>query len=521
MRAALYARVSSRAQAEEDKVSIGEQFAEMEAYCERQGYETVGRYQDVGSGSTKRRPDFQRMLDDARGGLFEVILCWKSDRLSRGIYPAAALMEVVEAYQLHLESVTDSLDMKTFGIYAAVGKIEIDNFKERATLGKRGAAKRGKVPVGSIPYGYRIGADGRPNIEPEEGPIVQRIFHEYVHEDKGARIIARELTQEGVSLRKGSKWGDWSTTYILRLLQHEAYKGTNWYGRWRHIVTEAGSKRFPQPPETWIRIPFPALVDEDTWERVQALKTERRKMAKRNTREIYLVQGLLVCEECSLGFRARTQRKTTARRKGKLYTYEYPEPKRYYICLGSQNHGLRCRQRSHLRATTVDELVWTEVAKVLKEPDTILRGLQTHATEEGTEAIAAETTKAEREIQGLIAEEDRAIRLYVIGKITEAQLDRQKKFITERIEQARARLDSLKAELRAVQHRQSLAEGILAWTKEVEAGLDALSPEERQKVLRLVLDRVSINREGRVRITLAIPAPEFVSDVSQRSCWWW
>ena len=44
MRAALYARVSSKAQAEEDKVSIGEQFTEMEAYCERHGYEIVQRY---------------------------------------------------------------------------------------------------------------------------------------------------------------------------------------------------------------------------------------------------------------------------------------------------------------------------------------------------------------------------------------------------------------------------------------------------------------------------------------------
>ena len=85
VKAALYARVSSRAQAEEDKVSIGEQIAEMESYCERHGYQVARRYQDVGSGSTKRRPDFQRMLGDAREGLFDVIVCWKSDRLSRGI----------------------------------------------------------------------------------------------------------------------------------------------------------------------------------------------------------------------------------------------------------------------------------------------------------------------------------------------------------------------------------------------------------------------------------------------------
>ena len=134
-RAAVYARVSSKAQAEADKVSIFEQFAEMENYCKTQRYEIVQRYQDVASGSTKKRPDFQRLLRDARDGLFDVIICWKADRLSRGIYPAAVLMEVVEAHQIGLESVTDTLDMKTFGIYAAVGKIENRQFPRARHVG--------------------------------------------------------------------------------------------------------------------------------------------------------------------------------------------------------------------------------------------------------------------------------------------------------------------------------------------------------------------------------------------------
>ena len=69
------------------------------------------------------------MLADARRGRFDTIVCWKSDRLSRGMYPAAALMEVVEANQINLEAVVDAIDMKTFGLMAAIGKIELDNFR--------------------------------------------------------------------------------------------------------------------------------------------------------------------------------------------------------------------------------------------------------------------------------------------------------------------------------------------------------------------------------------------------------
>ena len=150
-RAAIYARVSDKSQDGEDKTSISEQIGEMEAYCESKGLTITARYQEVGRGWSKKRPEFQRLLADARRERFDVIVCWKSDRLSRGMYAAAALMEVVEAHQIRLEAVMDAIDMKTFGLMAAIGKIELDNFRERSTLGKRGTAKQGRVPTGGSP----------------------------------------------------------------------------------------------------------------------------------------------------------------------------------------------------------------------------------------------------------------------------------------------------------------------------------------------------------------------------------
>ena len=108
--AALYARVSTEKQDADDKTSISEQIGDMEAYCESKGLTITDRYQEVGSGSTRNRPEFQRMLSDAKTGRFDTIVCWKSDRLSRGMYPAAALMEVVEAHQIRLEAVMDATD---------------------------------------------------------------------------------------------------------------------------------------------------------------------------------------------------------------------------------------------------------------------------------------------------------------------------------------------------------------------------------------------------------------------------
>ena len=79
------------------------------------------------------------------------------------MYPAA-LMEVVEAHQIRLEVVMDAVGIKTFGLMAVIGKIELDNFRERSTMGKLGAAKQGRAPTGRLSYGYRIGDDGKPQV---------------------------------------------------------------------------------------------------------------------------------------------------------------------------------------------------------------------------------------------------------------------------------------------------------------------------------------------------------------------
>ena len=70
-RAAIYARVSDKSQDGEDKTSIAEQTGDMEAYCESKGLTITARYHEVGRGWSKKRPEFQRMLADARKGRFD------------------------------------------------------------------------------------------------------------------------------------------------------------------------------------------------------------------------------------------------------------------------------------------------------------------------------------------------------------------------------------------------------------------------------------------------------------------
>ena len=222
------------------------------------------------------------MLADAKEGRFDVIVCWESDRLSRGMFPAAALMEVVEAYQLRIESVMDAIDMKTFGLMAAIGKIEMDNFRERAAMGKRGAAKQGRISTGRPPYGYRVDADGRPEVVEAEAEVVRRIFRDYVHRGLGAERIAWDLTDDERPNRQRG-------THMAPLRGAAAPGQPRLHGdvglrATRNISTDEGNRVFEQPSTPAIAVPVPPLVDEETWEGAQAAKRARYSAARRNTR---------------------------------------------------------------------------------------------------------------------------------------------------------------------------------------------------------------------------------------------
>ena len=513
-RAAIYARVSDKSQDTEDKTSISEQINDMEAYCERRCLTITARYQEVGRGWSKKRPEFQRMLADAREGRFDTIVCWKSDRLSRGMYPAAALMEVVEAHQTRLESVMDSIDMKTFGLMAAIGKIELDNFRERASMGKRGKAKQGRMPNGSVPYGYRIGEDGKPLVYEPEAEVVRRIFRLYVQEGMVGLAIARQLARDNApTWRPGSRWHN---AYVCTLLGKEVYKGTWWYGKARWVATEGGDQVYRQPEDTWIGIPFPPLVDEQTWDRAQAIKKQRTSLSKRNTKIFYMLQHLLRCAECGLLFACRSKTRATTKYKDRKYIYNLETPQRHYHCYGMQRERLRCRERPYIRADRLEELVWSEVKKVIENPDLIVQGIETLDTQEDG-GLAKRIAGAERELRRVQMEEDRAIGLYVSGKITEEQLDHQRRLILERLETARAKLDDYRAQESLAVEKHLLTANIVEWAGRVGDGLDNLSSEERRGVLQLIVDQIVIDRDNNVSITLGIPTEDLVSIEQEES----
>ena len=163
-----------------------------------------------------------------------------------------------------------------------------------------------------------------------------------------------------------------------------------------------------------------------------------------------------------------------------------------------------------IRAERLENLVWDEVKKVLEDPSVIVAGIESLG--DGEDATASEeVARAERELSNVQLEEDRAIRLYVSGKISEKQLDLQRKFITERLESLRDRVKDCRARESAQAGRRELAGQVMEWAERMGNGLDNLPQEEQREVLLLLLDEATIDRENKVSLSLAIPTGDLES----------
>ena len=435
IRVAAYLRVSTPGQAAEDKVSLGEQREDIEKYCALRGYEIVVWYSDVGSGDSKHRKDFQRMLRDAEAGLFDIILCWRSDRLSRGMFPAAALMEAIENTPIELESVTDTIDKSTFELFAWVGKRSLEAIRERARMGARGKAKSGAM-IGNAKYGYSLeGEPGkkRPVINEAEAAIVRRIFSEYVG-GKGCRKIATDLQRDGIPTRFARIW---ASSQVVKIIAASLYTGKGFYGKKTFYKKSDGTKNVRHykatDPDQWIEVSYPPIISQAEWDKAQVLRAHpMRNATQKRYDAVFMLKGLAICGDCGrrLSTEAYARHDYYKRKDGTVIRKKTPGAfTMRYRCLKASQEASGCSVKT-IGANSLDRKVWTKVCEFLGNPDfieDIISDRKRSMEESGT---LPELDKARKQLESIKAKETRALDLYLDGMV-------DKDYLTLKVKEAK------------------------------------------------------------------------------------
>lgn len=457
-RAVGYIRVSTDRQAEEG-VSMDFQEEDIRKYCESKGYELTEMFRDAGySGASKNRPDFQRMLRAIRQEVCDVVVCYKSDRLSRGLFPATALIEALDGTQIRMESVHDAIDINAFGLLAAVGKIELESIRQRTRSAARSRASRGKV-TGVVAYGYIMDEDGFPIVDEIKAEVVRRIFDLYIS-GMSANAIAKLLNQEGIPGPSGGRWWD---ARVLGIIKDPKYAGASVWGQRQYTFKDNGDGRdvrltHRQPKETWVDVPFPAIVDRQTFDEAQRRRKYQFKAKKAGSRELppYLLKGKLWCGV-----------------HGRPYgTSVTPRPGNKVHCYYSCTSGLRPDLYGHCKPTKInarklERRVLEYMREWLQDPERFqqLRDDYLNRLQEGG---GLETvTKARKRLEEIEAERGRLVTAFQKSYINEAELDLKFKGLNEEREYHEEVLDRAQRETGDLQETLALLDKISSRLEEV------------------------------------------------------
>ena len=322
--AAAYARVSTDRQ--EQQESIGSQVEAVQRAAAEGGYDLPTEFlfiDDGYSGARLDRPALDRLRDLVSEGAIEAVLISAPDRLARHYaYQVVVLEEFTRAgceviFLNHAfgQSPEEQMLLQIQGVFAEYERTLI---KERMRRGRLFAARQGRVNWGgNPPYGYQYirKTETTPQqlvVCEAEAVIVQQMYRWLVEEALSSYAIQKRLTEQHVPTRRPNQYG-WAQSTVIGILRSPLYKGEALYNRtqladtWRprgprslkDLRPGNGRSRAARPPEDWIPVRVPALVDPEVWEMAQQQLARNRERARRNnTKHDYLLRGLLTCGRC-------------------------------------------------------------------------------------------------------------------------------------------------------------------------------------------------------------------------------
>ena len=476
MKVAIYARVSSRQQAERE-LPIEGQLSVLREFATQEEWTVAREYVDPGiSGRIAERPAFQRMIADARKKRrpFKGVLIWKLNRFSRDVADSIAFERELKNCGVRVYSYCErGLDDSASGtlsknVLRALNQYTSDAISEDVRRGLEANFRRGGWNNGTPPYGYRIERDaqGCPRLvpHPEEAPILQRMFH-MARDGMTARAIARALNAEGIRTRKGLKW---IAEPINKILRSEAYLGT--------LVSTYGKKPDNHEP----------LVDRETWDAVRAIVATRRPewmcLHPRTVNSQYLFSGLAYCGLCGHPMRGRGS-------GGRPRYYHY------YICANRRSHGVTACDAPLLRRSIVE-------AEVLRQIQDLL------IDEASLKSIVAETN---REL--LTARDEKDIERKALEKELKRVLHKRENVVNAieegiRDESVKKRLQALSGRAVGLERRhqelsrqegdrpQPLTVGeVVAYVSNLQKVLQGKPAPLRKELMRALIKRVWLTKE--------------------------
>lgn len=486
IRAAVYARVSTKPQAGEDKISIADQLRECRAALNREGWTFAGEFVDPGfSANIIERPGLKSLLGSV--DQFDVVVAWDFDRYYRERRSVAGyILDTLDEHRKQITSVKQPIPIYDPALYdprendtpyvlreMAGFTSGIDNRRRFRTL-QKGLKERFAQGYMMHPpaFGYGVNVtvqDGKViklprRVVPKQARTVRRIFHEYLS-GKSYRDIAAGLNMETIPSPRGLQWSNNTINCIIR---NPIYCGKVYRAR---VKVHGRLQRLPD--DQWVVLPgkHRPIVSEQIWQQAQAVRKRKRPQA-RAIGSPALLSGLLRCGYCG---------SPMCKHGGSGSTY-------YGCARHKQTKG--CRPNGY-RMPKLEAEVLAHVFDIMRSED-IYGHVRNQQRQEHVAELQSDVQRLEHTIAEFTQRKERLLDLYESGRITKEEF-------TERCDVHKQRRDNLEHELREKRATLARAESVkldqemfLRVLQSLEQEWKQLDMMERKRKLAALVEKIVI-----------------------------
>ncbi len=406
-RVAAYCRVST--DSEEQLTSYTTQkkvYTEMIA--KRTDWCLAGIYADEGISGTRadKRPEFNKMINDCLKGKIDYIITKSVSRFARNTVECLEFVRMLKSRGIGIyfeEQNIDTLKNESelyLVIYAGFAQAESESMSKNITWSKRKSFEEGKPAyVYKQWLGYRKGADGQPEIVPEEAKIVERVFNMYLS-GMPVNVISKTLQSENIQIPgKNMSFGK---CMIINMIRNEKYCGDCILQKTVTIdcISKIRRKNTGEAPMYYVQNCHPAIISREIFNRTQEEIARRKAKTPASTKQALTAVGkyskfalteVLVCAECG----SRYKRCTWVKKGVKL---------KMWRCVNRVDYGSRyCKKSPTLEESKLHESIVRALNKFnAKDRNTYLSLMKATIGEAiGLNGYSDEINLLERKIEAL------------------------------------------------------------------------------------------------------------------------
>ena len=444
LRVTFYARVSTDMDAQLNSLENQIQYY-TEFIQSKPNWTFVPGYVDEGisGGSTKKRDDFNRMIRDAKAGLFDFIITKEISRFSRSTLDSIKYtQELLECnvgvfFQNDNINTLDSDSEFRLVVMAGVAQDELRKLSERTKFGFAQSIKNGRVLGNDKLYGYDK-KDCVLTINEEEAQIVRTVFDLYANHGMGTRRISQTLTEMGYTSREGNAF---NTLTIRHMLENPKYKG--WYcGRKTQSIDYRTKKKAFLDESEWVMYPdptIPAIVSEELWNRANALYKERSQQMKSHSsgasyHNRYPYSGKIYCEEHGTTF----HRQVLENKKG---------IKEVWQCKVYRQKGKSACSAPQVRSEELDQIMAQIFTEMVKDKDAIIDSLIAVLKSVPQEVDYSKAKlRIEDDIAVINAKKDRLLELSMADALSVPEFKKRNEVFNQQLRNLEAQFATIEAE---------------------------------------------------------------------------